>query len=145
MRANLPFAEEVENGWFRGRSRSRVSLRASFKVSGARHFHADTFTTGDDCELDVAPAMRPIAIEVILAMCVVTINDGNDNWTTRSVRFDLVGQQEEPSWKPRSFRERFLPDLAYFHRRVAARVAARQKAIDLAVVVDSFDGNASLR
>ena len=90
VRVNVPLAEEVESEWFRGRSRNRVNLSAGFKVSGARHLHADLFTTGEDCELDVAPAMCPTATEVVLAMCVVAIDEDSNSRRAKTVHFELV-------------------------------------------------------
>ena len=130
----MPFDGEVENGWFRGRSRNRVNPDAGIKLSGPRHFHVDPFMPGEDCEFDVVPAM-----------CGVATDDGDDSWTTKSIRFDLDGHQEKPSWRPRQFGERFAPETAYFPRCTAARVAARQMAIYLADVVGSFGGNAGRR
>ena len=110
-----------------------MSPDSGIKVSGPRHFYVDRFMPGEDCEFDV-----------VLAVCVVATDDGDDSWATKSVRFDLDGHQEKPSWRPRKFGKRFVPEPADFHRRTGARVTTIQMAIDLADV-DSFDGNANRR
>ena len=121
----------VGRGRPRGRSSNRVSPDTATRVTGPRYFTAEFFTPGEDCEYDTHPAM-----------CAVEINADSNSRRTKPVHFELVEHQEKPSWRLPRTGKPFLLEPAYFHRCVAARAAARQKAIDLAGVVDSLHGNA---
>ena len=48
---------------------------------------------------------------------------------------------DSPPSRPGKHGEAFIPGPAYSRKCVAARVAARQRAIDLAEVLDGFDGH----
>ena len=100
-----------------------------------------------DGEADIATTICPVAIEVVPAMCAVTTDDGDVERETKAVRFDLPDDHEEkPTWRGcRSSAPCVVPGPAYFTRCIAARVSARQMAIDLANVVDNFEGNANRR
>ena len=109
-----------------------MSSDTATRVSGPRFFTAELSTPGEDCEYEIHPAM-----------CAVVIDEDSRSRKVKKVHFELVEDQEKPSWiLPQRNGKPFRLEPVYFHRCAAARVAARQKAIDLACVVDGFPGNA---
>ena len=95
---------------------------------------ADRFLAGTDCEMDADPAV-----------CAVEISDPDDPWNMKSDTFDLddcAGKQSVG--RGRSGQE-LRPGSAYWHKCAAARVAARQRAVDRANVVDGYHGHVDRR
>ena len=114
----------------RGGSRTRVSHGTRRELSGPRYFSKYSFGESEDHEPEIA-----------LAMCVVEPDPMSNDVMDKTVRFDpddFIGKEcTRPSQggKPAEIGP------AYYRRCVAARVAARQKALDLAGAVESFKGN----
>ena len=82
-------------------------------------------------------------LEIPLAMCTVTVPD--DVWQVKSVRCDVDDCVGKDSCRPGRTGGKIRASLADWRRCTAARVAARQKAVDSATVVDSYDGIAVRR
>ena len=82
------------------------------------------------CEVEAEPAL--CAAEVFIA---------EDTRDGKEVRFDVEECINTRSSLPEKHGDAFIPGPAYLRKCVAARVAARQRAIDLACVVDGFEGN----
>ena len=141
----LPFDEDAGGRWARGRARNRVSRDTGPKISGPHYFMPDFGVPDRDGEADIATTICPVAIEVVPAMCAAMTDDGDVERETKAVRFDLPDDHEEkPTWRGcRSSAPCVVPGPAYSSRCIAARISARQTAIDLANVVDNFECNAN--
>jgi hypothetical protein len=79
--------------------------------------------------------------EVFPALCAADVSIAKVTRNQKGVRFDVEECVGTHSSLPKRDGEAFIPGPAYSRRCFAARVAARQRAIDLASVVDGFEGN----
>ena len=110
--------QTVGHGRSRGCSSNRVSPDTAPRVSGPRFFSAELFTPGEDCEYETHPATRAVAND-----------EDSRSRKVKTVHFELVEDQEKPSWRlAQKTGKPFLLEPAYFHRCAAARVAARLRA-----------------
>ena len=80
-------------------------------------------------------------VEAEPALCAAEVCIAEDTRDGKEVRFDVEECINTRSSLPEKHGDAFIPGPAYFRKCVAARVAARQRAIDLACVVDGFEGN----
>ena len=103
---------------------------ASVFLSGPRCFTQETFTTNE--------------VEAEPALCAAEIPGAEDASCVKGVRFNVDERDNLHSSLPEKHGQAFNLGPAYSRKCVAARVAARQRAIDLASVVDGFEGNFGL-
>ena len=80
-------------------------------------------------------------VEAEPALCAAEIPGTRDESLVKGVRFDVGELDSLHSSLPAKHGKAFDPGPAYLRKCVAARVAARQRAIDIAGVVDGFEGN----
>ena len=107
-----------------------MSQRVAANISGPRYFRADVLMTDTEDAVDVEPAL-----------CAVVTAAEEDEKCIMSVKFEMDDCTDNPSSRPGKHGKEFVPGPAYSRKCVAARVAARQRAIDLVGVVDGFEGN----
>ena len=112
----------------RGRSSNRVHRDVRRRVSGPRYV--------SECSFGGAEYHEP---EIADAMCLIERQPANDDMMEKTVRFDLDDFIGKECARPGQGGKPVEIGPAYFRRCVAARVVARQKALDLAGVVDSFE------
>ena len=105
-----------------------MSQRAVARSSRPRYFRADTLLTDMEGAVGAEPALG-----------AVVIAEDEDGAYARSVRFDVDECIDSPTSRPGKHAEEFVPGPAYSRKCMAARVAARQRAIDLVGVLDGFD------
>ena len=80
-------------------------------------------------------------MDVEPALCVAVTADEEHEKCVKSVRFDMAECADNTSSRPGQHGKEFAPGPAYSRKCEAARVAARQRAIDLVGVVDLFEEN----
>ena len=95
---------------------------ATALLSGPRYFTQDALMFND--------------VEVEPALCAAEIPGMRDESLVKGVRFDVGAHERPHSSLPAKQGEAFNLGPAYLRKCVAARAAARQRAIDLASVVD---------
>ena len=107
-----------------------MSHSVAAEISGPLYVRADSFTVDMDVEVYVEPAL--CAVEAVVE---------EDHRYVKSVRFDMDDCTDKQSSRPGKHGKEFIPGPSYSRKCVAARVAARQRAIDLASVVDEYNGS----
>ena len=100
---------------------------ASALLSGEKDFKQVIFTTNE--------------VEAEPALCAAEIPGAEDASCVRGVRFNVDEHENLHSFFLQKHGKAFNPGPVYSRKCAAARVAARQRAIDLASVVDGFEGN----
>ena len=108
---------------------------ASAIVSGPKYFDERMFSS---YEVGDEPAL--CAVEASPALCAADVFIAEDTRNEKGVRLDVEECVGTQSSLPKRYGEAFIPGPAYLRKCFAARVAARQRAIDLACVVDGFEG-----
>jgi hypothetical protein len=81
---------------------------------------------------DVGDEPALCVVEVSLALCAADVFIAEDTRNEKGVRFDVEECVGTQSSLPKRAGEAFIPGPAYSRKCFAARVAARQRAIDLA-------------
>ena len=86
-------------------------------------------------------------VETLPALCVTEeLEDQEvDIWCIKAIRFDtdeVNGRESKRAWRAGQL---FIPTLAHKRRCIATLAKARQMAIDLAPVVDYYEGNTNRR
>ena len=105
-----------------------MSQCVAAEISGPQYFKADSCLADIGGDVDAEPAL-----------CAVVTVEEEDELGVKSVRFGMDDGIDKPSSRPGKHGNKFIPGPAHSRQCVAARVAARQRAIDLAGVVDGFD------